>query len=102
MVVGDINWNYVSLPCLMEIVQNRKISQNQQFQELFKKEIVLRAKFSDELISKLTEPRFSYRNSQQETVQELKKEEDCFIKKVIIDNNFNFLFDFIQNTLNPI
>jgi hypothetical protein len=28
MVVGDINWNYVSLPCLMEIVQNQKICQN--------------------------------------------------------------------------
>ena len=28
--------------------------------------------------------------------------DDSFFKKLVVDNNFNFLFDLVQNLLNPV
>lgn len=55
-----------------------------------------------DLQSKLSEPRFCYKFLQKNGSNIEKKGSDPLAKQVVIDNNFNFLFDFIQNTLNPI
>ena len=73
-----------------------------------KKELVLRDKFNEDYIPKITEPRFCYKfvngskSSLNEQTVSLMNKDDSFFKKLVVDNNFNFLFDLVQNLLNPV
>lgn len=61
-VIGDINWNYISLGCLIQLVaRSPKLRANIDFQAQFKKEIQMRLKFNDDMVSKVSEPRYCYK-----------------------------------------
>lgn len=47
-LVSDINWNFVSLPCLLNLIKNsQQIRSNNDFQTLIQKELMMRLKFSE-------------------------------------------------------
>lgn len=114
LLVPDINWNYVSVPCLFDLINTcPKIRQNPEFQNTFKKEVLLRFKFNEDLVKRLSEPRFCYKflhnqiNSQNEganaeALRQAQKDEQSYMKKLVIENNLNFLPDFVQNCLAPV
>lgn len=104
----------MSLPCLLDLIHNYPIvRQNTDFQISFKKEIILRSqfKYNEDWIKRLAEPRFCYKSmhnhlnaTQKWRNQELgvdSSEEHSYMKKLVIDNNSHYLYDFIQNCLNP-
>ena len=70
--------------------------------------MVFRAKFDEDLVKKLTEPRYCYKfvhsrrkEGFKDQTQQNTSVEDSQAKKIVVDNNFNFLYDLIANFLNP-
>lgn len=59
-IVCDINWNYVSLPYLLDLAQSHpKLRANLEFYKIFETELKLRLFYNPD--QKVEEPRFSYK-----------------------------------------
>ena len=72
-----------------------------------KKEMTMRAKFNEDSVDKVAEPRFCYKmvsgnlNVISDQTLRLVSPEEPYLKKLAVENNFNFLYDFIRILLNP-
>ena len=68
----------------------------------------MRAKFDEDLVKKLAEPRycFKYLNGRKSggfkvQTKDATNIDDSHAKKMVVDNNFNFLFDLVEHLINP-
>ncbi len=60
-LLENVNWNYVSLSCLMDLIRNFPyVRRNPTFHKMINKEFALRNKFNPETTN-LDPPRFSYK-----------------------------------------
>ena len=100
-LLENVNWNYVSLQCLLDLMRNFPyIRRNPTFKKTIMKEFAMRNKFNPET-TQLDGPRFSYKyNKLQSNILQNKAAKNA--KALLYINHENFFTNLIESMLEPV
>jgi hypothetical protein len=101
-LLENVNWNYVALPCLLDLIRNFAcIRRNPTFHRILNKEFSLRNKFNPET-SNLDAPRFSYKYNKTQNVHTASKQGKNGKSALLFINHENFFQNLIDSLLEPV
>ena len=96
-LLENVNWNYVSVPCFLDLVRNFPlVRRNEAFHKILLKEFAFRIKFNPETAG-LDPPRFSYKYNK--AVQQGKS---GLNKTLLYVSHDNFLQNLVEAMLEPV
>lgn len=100
-LLENVNWNYVTLQCLLDLIRNFPyIRRNPTFKKTIMKEFAMRNKFNPET-SQLDGPRFSYKYNKLQGNMQLSKLAK-HSKALLYINHENFFSNLIESMLEPV
>lgn len=102
-LLENVNWNYVSLPCMLDLIRNFPfIRRNLTFHKIITKEFALRNKFNPETTN-LDAPRFSYKYNKlisQQLLAAANNKKNA--KALLYVNHENFFTNLLDALLEPV
>jgi len=101
-VLQNVNWNYVSTPCFLDLIRNfHGIRRNRAFRDAVGKEFKQRLKFDPEKAD-LKVPRFSYKYNRTQNGLEIASKSKKNSKALLYVNHENFFQSLLDAMLDPV
>jgi hypothetical protein len=101
-LLENVNWNYVSLPCILDMIRNfPSIRRNPTFHKTISKEFAFRHKFNPETSNlEAARPSYKYNKLLSANVSVTKNSKNA--KALLYVNHENFFQNLIESMLEPV